>query len=82
MAKTNKSAIIAKLKYYEKTVFVSKKLSSTDLATEKNLLIGKRELITAGTAAKDLRLRDLKLHQRFGTDWKLIAPNTPRNEDN
>ena len=35
----------------------------------------------AGTAAKDLRLRDLKLYQKTGTDWKPIAPNTPTNED-
>ena len=70
------------MEYYGKTVFNSKDIIPSDLATENSFLIIRRELIAAGTAAVDLRLRDVNLYRKIGTDWKIIATNTPTNEDN
>ena len=46
-----------------------KSLLRRTLSTESNLLIRRRKLIAAGAAAKVLRLSELKLFQKRGTDW-------------
>ena len=52
---------LAKLKNYDKTLFVSKELSPIEFLIENKLLRKKRTMIEIGVSAKNLRLRDLVL---------------------
>ena len=52
-----------KFKNYDKTLFVSKKLSPSEFLIENNLLMKRRTMTKIGVSAKNLRLRDLVLYQ-------------------
>ena len=64
---------LAKLKNYDKTLFVSKELSSSEFLID-NKLMKRRTMIETGVSAKNLMLRDLFLYQ-YGEEtgnWKKI----------
>ena len=52
---------LAKLKNYDKTLFVSKELSPSEFLIENKLLMNRRTMIETGVPAQNLRLRDLVL---------------------
>ena len=54
---------LAKFKNYDKTLFVSKELSPSEILIENKLLMKRRTMIEIGVSAKNLRLRDLVLYQ-------------------
>ena len=65
---------LAKLKNYDKTVFVSKELSPSEFLIENKLLMKRRTMIETGVSAKNLRLRDLVLYQydEESGNWKKV----------
>ena len=65
---------LAKLKNYDKTLFVSKELSPSEFLIENKLLMKRRTMIDTGVSAKNLRLRDLVLYQydEESGNWKKV----------
>ena len=66
---------LAKLKHYEKTVYVSKELSPNELLAENKLLKQRRELIDNAFPPRDLRIRELKLYKYEGSTWVQVESN-------
>ena len=66
---------LAKLKHYEKTVYVSKELSPNELLAENKLLKQRRELIDNGIPPRDLRIRELKLYKYEGSTCVQVESN-------
>ena len=66
---------LAKLKHYEKTVYVSKELSPNELPAENKLLKQRRELIDNGFPPRDLCIRELKLYRYEGSTWVQAESN-------
>ena len=54
---------MAKLKNYDKTLFVSKELSPSEFLIENKLLMKRRTMIETGVSAENLRPSDLVLYQ-------------------
>ena len=65
---------LEKLKNYDRTLFVSKVLSPSELLIENKLLMKRRTMIEIGASAKNLRLRDLVLYQydKESGNWKKV----------
>ena len=66
---------LAKLKHYEKTVYVSKELSPNELLAENKLLKQRRELIDNDFPPRDLCIRELKLYKYQGSTWVQVESN-------
>ena len=65
---------MAKLKNYDKTLFVSKELSPSEFLIENKLLMKRRTMIETGVSAENLRLSDLVLYQyeEESGNWKKV----------
>ena len=54
---------LAKMKNYDKTLFVSKELSPSKFLVENKLLMKRRTMLDNGVSVKNLRLRNLVFYQ-------------------
>ena len=65
---------MAKLKNYDKTLFVSKELSPSEFLIENKLLMKRRRMIETGVSAENLRPSDLVLYQyeEESGNWKKV----------
>ena len=60
------------MKNYSCKVFIDRELTKIELDKENASLKRRRELIESGVLIQNLRMRNLKLQQKVGDEWKPV----------